>query len=162
MTTEEIKARLAALLAQNINTLEEKADTFMDRAHLRATNPRSMITARAHARAALADFVLAASKAKDENFEKLNDLSAKLSEAEKDETEADANVQKTLADPNLKADTLIAAKNEHADALALLADAKYAVACEIARLGKLLQLLDTLQRAAIVSIAKAKETCCWF
>lgn len=162
MTTEEIKARLAALLAQNINTIEEKADTFMDRAHLRATNPRSMITARAHARAALADFVLAASKAKDENFEKLNDLSAELSEAEKDETEADANVQKTLADPNMKADALISAKKEHADALRILADAKYAVATEIARLVKLLQLLDALSLSAAASIAKAKESCCWF
>jgi len=162
MTTEEIKARLAALLAQNINDIEAKADTFVDRHHMPALNRGSMITTRAHARAALADFVLAASKAKDENFEKLNDLSTELSEAEKDETEADANVQKTLADPNLKAEALISAKKEHADALRFLADAKYAVSTEIARLGELLQLLDTLQRAAIVSIAKAKETCCWF
>lgn len=163
MTTEEIKARLAALLAQNINDIEAKADTFVDRHHMPALNRGSMITTRAHARAALADFVLAASKADAEKgFEKLDTVQTALSEAEKNEAEADAAIQKTLADPNLKADALIAVKKEHADALRFLADAKYAVSTEIARLGELLQLLDTLQRAAIVSIAKAKETCCWF
>lgn len=163
MTTEEIKARLVELLAQNINDIEAKADTFVDRQHVVAVNHGSMISDRAHARAALADFVLAASKADAEkDFEKLASLNAALAEAEKDEAETANNVQKTLSSPTLKAADLAAAKKEHEAALALFADAKYAVSQEIVRLEVLLRLLDTLYGAAVASIAEAKQNCCWF
>ena len=163
MTIEETKARIAELLAQSIPDVEKKADSFVDRAHMRATNPGSMITGRAHARAALADFILAASKATDEtNFEKLSALEEELSEADKEERAAAEAVQKTLVEPNCKANALLNVKKEHDAAMALLADAKAAVAQEIIRLEILLRLLDTLYDSAVTSIATAKEYCCWF